>query len=221
MRVGVIRRELQGETVVADRELDIAPILVERAEVVRRLAAPIVLLEGRAIGALRLVVAPHAMQEQPEVVPRRRVRRIDGHHTPIGVDGFLPLSGITFLFARALEPRLRLLDGRRERAHEPGHERGRGGFLQIVRLQVEHRLSRPGIEADAVRLRDQAPVVDDQTHFGERMLHLGVLTTQGHERLADLANGGAGIEESTRGTQRQQIAKRVARTIRSQEIEPS
>src|SRR5439155_1744849 len=80
-----------------------------------RLAAARVVLERGPVGGLRLVVAPEPVQQQPEVVPRGGVARIDRDDPPVRLDRVLPVRGVVVPLARALEPRLGLLDRRRER----------------------------------------------------------------------------------------------------------
>ena len=167
-------RELEREPVLPDGELDVAAVFVERAEIVGRLTASLVLRERRRVRRLGVVVFAHAMQEQPEVVPRGSVRRIDLDHAPVGVDRLFPVRRIALLLAGALEPRLRLLDRRRYRPHEPGDQRGRGRLLEIDRLEIEHGLSGARIEAHAIGLRDEPAPVDDETHLGERWLALPI-----------------------------------------------
>jgi len=91
--VGVVGRELERFAIVGDRVLDLAAVLVERPEIVGGLAAPRVLVERRKIRGAGLVVTAHAVQEQPQVVPRRGVGRIDRDDSAIRVDRVLHCAG--------------------------------------------------------------------------------------------------------------------------------
>src|SRR5882672_6519208 len=92
VRVGVVRRELEGPSIVGDRFLDRAAILVQGAEVVGGFAALRILIERRHVGFAGLFVATHAMQQQAQVVPRRGVGRIDRDDATVRVDRVLPLA---------------------------------------------------------------------------------------------------------------------------------
>ena len=160
------------------------------------------------------------MEQEAEVVPGRGVRRVDRDDAAVGVDGVLPLRGVGVPFARALEPRLRLLGRGLERPHEPRHQRRGCGLGERAGVQGEHRLAGPRIEANAIRLNEQAPPFHEEAHLGQRVLQGGILPAQGAEGLADLTDRGAGVEERARRAGGEQIAERVSRGI-LQEIEPT
>src|SRR5262249_55862913 len=60
--VGVVGRELERLSIVADRVLDLAAVLVQRAEVVGGLAALRILVERREIRLAGFLVTAHAVQ---------------------------------------------------------------------------------------------------------------------------------------------------------------
>src|SRR5262245_25000348 len=210
MRVGVVRRKLEGPAIIRDRLLDRTAVFVQGAEVVGGLAALGVLIEGRQVRFARLVVATHAMQQEAEVVPCRGVCRIDRDHAAVGVDRVLPLRRVAVPLAGALEPGLGLIGGRSERSHQPRAQRGGRGLLETTRVEGQDHLPRTRIEPYAVGLGDEPVALEDQAHLGERLLEIGVLTTQGRERGPDLAHRRTRVEKRAGRAERQQIAERVA-----------
>src|SRR5262245_55987810 len=74
--VSVIGRDAERAPIATDRLLDVAGILVQRAEVVGGFRTVGGLGQGAIVRWARLVVATHAMQQQAEVVPRSGVGRI-------------------------------------------------------------------------------------------------------------------------------------------------
>src|SRR5215471_3804864 len=208
--VGVVRRQLEGPAIVRDRLVDGAAVLVQGAEIVGGLTALGVLIEGRHVRLAGFVVAAHAMQQEAEVVPGRGVRRIDRDYAAVGVDRLLPLRWVAVPLAGALEPGLGLIGRRRERPHQSRAQGGGRGLLETARVQRQDHLPRSRIEPDAVGLSDESVALEDQSYLGERLLEVGVLTTQGRERGPDLAHRRARVQKRARGAERQQIAERVA-----------
>src|SRR2546422_10276336 len=76
--VGVVGRDVERAPIAADRLLDVAGVFVQRAEIVGGLRAVLHLAERPVVGRARLVIASHAVQQQAEIVPGGRVRRVDG-----------------------------------------------------------------------------------------------------------------------------------------------
>jgi hypothetical protein len=147
--------------------------------------------------------------QQPQVVPRRGVGRIDRDDTPVGVDRVFPLCRIAVPLAGALEPGFGLIGGRCQRTHHAGAERGGGGSLEPARVEGQHHLARARIEANAIGLGDEPVTFEHQPYLGQRLLEVRILTTQGRECLADLPHRGSGVEERAGRAKRQQVAERV------------
>ncbi len=96
-------------------------------------------------------------------------------HAAAYVDRVLPLRGIAVPLAGALEPRLGLFGGRRERTHQTGGQGGRRGRLETAGVERQDHLARPRIEADAVGLGDEPVAFEDEPHFDERLLETRIL----------------------------------------------
>src|SRR5215472_10644442 len=157
--VGVVRLHLEGAAVPADGSVKIVQVFVEGAEVEGGLAAGVIRVESRAIAGLRPLVAAHAVLEQAQVVPGRRVGGIDGDHAFVGLHRRLPALGLAVPRRGASEPDLRGVGGRDERADESGEERLARFPLEVCALEVEEGLARARIEAKPVLLHHDALIL--------------------------------------------------------------
>ena len=216
--VGVIGLDGQRATIVLDRLLHRTHVLVQRPEIVGRLGTLGILRERRRVGLARFLVLAHPVQQQPEIVPGCRIGGIDGDHAPVRRDGVLPLPGVGVPLAGPLEPDLGLLRRRLERPHEAGGQRRLRRPGEIDRIEGEHRLARARIEADTIGLREQSATIHEQPHFRQRVLYSGILLADRGERVADLADGCAGVEQRACRTQGQEVPERIA-GILTQQIE--
>src|SRR5439155_1321983 len=208
---------LEARAVVRDRLLDEATVLVEASQVVLGLAAARVVLERGPVGGLRLVVAPEPVQQQPEVVPRGGVARIDRDDPPVRLDRVLPVRGVVVPLARALEPRLGLLDRRRERPDQARHQGGVRRLLEPALVERQDELAAPRVEANAVGLRQEPVALEHESQLDQRLDEARVLPSERRERLLDLPDGGPGVEERAGRAQREQVAEGVAR-LAAQEL---
>src|SRR5439155_589825 len=77
-------------------------------------------------------------------------------------------------------------------------------------VEIEHRLPRARIEAHLIGLGKQALPVAHETQLGERRLEALVERVHRGERLTDLPDRGAGVEQRPCRSERQQVTERIA-----------
>ena len=162
----------------------------------------------------------HPVLEEPEIVPRRGVTGIDGHHALVGVDGRLPARGVVVPLGGAGEPGLRRVGGRDERAHPPGAQRLSRLLLEIAHLQVEQGLAGPRVETPPVLLHHHAVLLDVEAELGERLGGVGSEPARALQGLPDLAHRRPALEERGRRPRRHQLAEAVPRALLPEQSQP-
>src|SRR5215468_411248 len=211
--VCVVGLHLESAAIPADGRGQIIEVLVERAQVEGGLAAGVVGVEGRAIAGLRTLVASHAVLEEAQVVPGRRVSGIDGDHPLVGLHRGLPALGLAVPRRGAGEPDLRGVGGRDERADETGEQRLARLPLEVGSVEVEQGLARARIETEPVLLYHDALVVYHEPELGERRLRLGGEPARAVEGLAHLAHRRTAFEEGGGDPRRHQLAETIAARV--------
>src|SRR5262249_37678985 len=108
------------------------------------------------------------------------------------------------------EPRLGLLGWRRQRSHEPRHERRLRRLLQIARVEIQDRLAGAWVETYALGLDQQAASVEHHSHLRQRLPNAGIAAPERVERLPDLTDGRPRLQQRGGCAQREQLAEGVA-----------
>ena len=200
--------------------MEIAQVLVERAQVERGLAAALVGLERGPVALAGPIVLPHAVMEETQIVPGRRVARIHVEDALVGVHRGLPALRVAVPLGRALEPHLGRVGGRDERAHHAGQQGLAGLSLEVPDgLEGEQGLAGARIEPQPVLLDHHLPVPHHQAQLGQRRPHVGREAARAVERGAHLAHARPALEQIRGRAHRDQLAEAQAARIVAQQAE--
>ena len=191
-----------------------AQVLVERAQVERRLAAAIVGAERLLIALPGAIVVAHAVLEQPQVVPRRGIVGIERDDPLVGIDGRLPALRVPVPRRGPRKPDLGGICGGHERPHQTGERRLPALALELTDTEVEEALARAWVEPHPVLLDDDALVLDDESELGQWRLRVGRHAPRPLERFPHPPDGGAALEQTRRHPRRHQLAERSSRPPR-------
>ena len=211
--IRVVGLHLEGAPVPDDGRGDVVEVFVQRAQVEGGLAARLIGLEGGAVAGARLLVPPHAVLEEAQVVPCRGIAGIDADHALVRVHGLFPALGIAVPGGGAREPRLRRVRRGNER---PDHAHGQGlpGLaLEVARGEVEEALTGAGVETQPVLLDDDALVVDEEPELGQGRLGAGGEALGAVEGGPHLPHGGALPEQRRGRARRHDVPEAIARRV--------
>src|SRR5207247_10054867 len=90
----------------------------------------------------------------------------------------------------ALEPRLGLLDRRRERPDQARHQGGVRRLLEPALVERQDELAAPRVEANAVGLRQEPVALEHESQLDQRLDEARVLPAEPRRRLLASADGG-------------------------------